>query len=151
MSIYVRPYLRRQARTRSWRPSLSELFLIKTWIARTSPAMASEHENTQRAEISRIQPLEDQRGVGAAEAEGVRQDRADLGVVDALAHDRHVGEHRIKFRDMGALADEAVIHHQQRVDRLLHAGGAERMAGQRLGRGDRRTFLAGAEHLTDCL
>ena len=63
-----------------------------------------------------------------------------LHVVAALAHDRHVGEGRIEILDIGALADEAVLHHQQRVDRLLHAGGAERMAGQRLGRRDRRAF-----------
>ena len=45
-----------------------------------------------------------------------------LHVVDPLADDVHVGERRIDFVDMGALADEAVLHHQQRVDRLLHAG-----------------------------
>src|ERR1700758_3280744 len=54
---------------------------------------------------SRIQPLEHQRGVGAAEAERVRQHGAELGVVDALAHDRHVGENRIEFVDVRALAD----------------------------------------------
>ncbi len=66
-----------------------------------------------------------------------------------LAHDRHVGELRIELVDIGALADEAVLHHQQAVDRLLRAGGAERMAGQRLRRRDRRAFVAGAEHLAD--
>ena len=59
-------------------------------------------------------------------------------IVAPLAHDRHVGEGRIEVLDIGALADEAVVHHQQRIDRLLHAGRAERMAGQRLGRRDRR-------------
>src|SRR5260370_10739932 len=32
----------------------------------------------------------------------------------------------------------SVVHHQERVDRFLHAGGAERMSRQRLGRGNRR-------------
>ena len=38
-------------------------------------------------------------------------------------------------------ADEAVLHHQKRVDRLLHAGRAQRMAGQRFRGRDRRTLL----------
>ena len=52
---------------------------------------------------------------------------------------------------MGALADEAVVHHQERIDGLLHAGGAERMAGERLGGRDRRAFLARPEDLADRL
>src|SRR5207248_6470264 len=55
----------------------------------------------------RVHPLEHQRGVGAAEAEGIRQHGAELGVIDALAHDWHVGECRIELGDVGALADEA--------------------------------------------
>ena len=43
-----------------------------------------------------------------------------LRIVDPLAHDRHVGEGRVELLDVGALADEAVVHHQERVDRLLH-------------------------------
>jgi hypothetical protein len=35
-----------------------------------------------------------------------------------------------------ALAMKVLVHHQQRIDRFLHAGRAERMAGQRLGRGE---------------
>src|SRR6476661_9410964 len=83
------------------RPSLRSFSLSRRGLP--GQARLWRHENTQRAEISRIQPLEDQRGVGAAEAEGVRQHRADPGVVDALAHNRHVGEDRIKLIDMGAL------------------------------------------------
>ena len=65
--------------------------------------------------------------------------------VAPLAHDRHVLEIRVELLDVGALADEAVLHHQQAVDRLLHAGRAERVAGQRLRRRDRRAFLARPE------
>src|SRR5262249_47427499 len=39
-------------------------------------------------------------------------------------------------------ADEAVVHHQQRIDRFLRAGRAERVTGERFRRGDRRTSLA---------
>src|SRR6201987_4687616 len=87
---------------------------------------------------SRVQPLEHHRRIGAAEAERVRQHAAERNIVAPLAHDRHVGEGGIERLDVRALADEAVVHHQERIDRLLRAGGAERMAGQRLGRRDRR-------------
>src|SRR5262249_5856661 len=87
---------------------------------------------------SRLQSVKTHRRIGAAEAERVRQHAAERDVVAPLAHDRHIGEGGIEILDVRALADEAVVHHQQRVDRLLRAGGAERMAGQRLGRGDRR-------------
>src|ERR671912_1096209 len=87
---------------------------------------------------------EDEGGVRAAEAEGIRQDRIDPGVVDALAHDVHVGEGRVDLLDMSALADEAVVHHQQRVDRLLHPRRAQGVAREGFGRRDRRAFFAGA-------
>src|ERR1700710_3046240 len=57
----------------------------------------------------------------------------------------------IECGDVGALADETVVHHQQRIDRFLHAGGAERVSGQRLGGRDRGTLVAGAEHFSDRL
>src|SRR5258707_9908463 len=59
--------------------------------------------------------LEHQRRVGAAKAEGIGQRRLDLGVVDALAHDVRVGDGGVDVLDIGALADEARLHHQQRV------------------------------------
>src|SRR4051794_31708673 len=102
-------------------------------MAGTNPAMTVKSKIFRMWKASRIQPLEYQRGVGAAKPERVRQHGAELGVVDALAHDRHVGECRIKLGDVRAFADKSVVHHQERVDRLLNAGGAERMAGQRLG------------------
>src|SRR5262245_44818669 len=74
--------------------------------------------------ISRLQPLEHDRCISAAEPERVRQLTAKLRVAP-LAHDRHVGEGRIHRLDVCALADEAVVHHQQRVDRLLGTGRTE--------------------------
>src|SRR5665213_814596 len=71
---------------------------------------------------SRVDMLEDDRGIGATETERVRQHGAELRVFLALAHDRHVGESRIEGLDVGAFADKAVLHHQQRIDRLLHTG-----------------------------
>src|SRR6185312_15750 len=48
---------------------------------------------------SRIQALEHDRRVGAAEAERVRENAAKLHVILALAHDRHVGEGGIEILD----------------------------------------------------
>src|SRR5215475_10160015 len=47
--------------------------------------------------------LEDQRRIGAAEAEAVGQRRLDPRVVDALAHDVRVGQDRIDLFDIRAL------------------------------------------------
>src|SRR3954452_12630061 len=91
--------------------------------------------------------LENERRVGAAETEGVRQNGVDPCVVDALAYDRHALEFRIERLDMGAFADEAALHHQDRIDGFLHARRAQRMAGQRLRRRDERHLLA--KHFTD--
>ena len=52
----------------------------------------------------------------------------------AFAQDRETFGARIELLDVGRAGHEAVAHHQQAVDRLVHAGRAERMAGQRLGR-----------------
>src|SRR5262245_14973076 len=79
---------------------------------------------------SNIEALEHHRGIRAAEAERIRQHAAELHVVATFAHDRHVGESRIKLLDVGAFADEAIVHHQQRIDRFLRAGRAERMASK---------------------
>src|SRR5215813_7762547 len=59
---------------------------------------------------SRFQPLEHDRRICAAEAERVRQHAAERDVVAPLAHDRHVRECRIEVLDVGALADETVVH-----------------------------------------
>src|SRR5260370_10784263 len=88
-----------------------------------APAFAG-HDETK---ISRIHPLEHQRGVGAAEPEGIRKHGAEPGVIDALAYDRHVSENSDESVDIGAFAYETVVHHQQRIDPFLHAGGDERL------------------------
>ncbi len=49
---------------------------------------------------------------------------------------------RIEFHDIGAFADEAGLHHQQRIDRLMHAGRALAVAGERLGGADRGRLVA---------
>src|SRR5262249_29791692 len=86
--------------------------------------------------------LENERGVGAAEAEGVGKSAIDPGTVDAIAHDPHTLEFRIKVGDMRTFADEALLHHQQRIDRFLNAGSSQRMSRQRLGRLDMRNLVA---------
>ena len=72
-----------------------------------------------------IQALEHHARIGAAKAERVRQDAAELRVIDPLPHNRHVCKRRIEPLDMGALADETIVHHEDRVDGLLRAGGSE--------------------------
>ena len=44
--------------------------------------------------------------------------------------------------DIGRGGDEIAVHHQQGIDRLMHARRPQRMAGQRFGRGDRRRGAA---------
>src|SRR6266550_2874245 len=104
------------------------------------PAPDTYHINLD-ASLSCVEPLEHHAGVGAAEAERVRQHAAELHVVAALPHDRHIGDGRIEILDIGAFADEARPHHQQGIDRLLRAGGAERVSGERFGRRYRRAFI----------
>src|SRR5215218_7859561 len=104
-----------------------------------------------RTENLGIHSLEHQRGIGTAEAEGIRKHGSEFRILDAFAYDGHVREYRIEFGDVGAFADESILHHQKRIYRLLYAGGAERMAGQRLGRRDRRALVASPEYLADRL
>src|SRR3712207_5103975 len=87
-------------------------------------------ETVKKAPYSGIEAFHDDRGVRTTEAEPIRHDAADPGVVDALADDRHVGEGRVDLLDIGALGDEAVVHHKKRVDRLLHPGRPQRMPGE---------------------
>ena len=56
---------------------------------------------------------------------------------DQLAN-RHIDRYRFNL-----------THHEKRVDRFLHAGGTQRVPGERLRGRDRRTF--GAEYLADGL
>ena len=73
-------------------------------------------------------PAEDQSGICAAKTEAVRHHTVKARVVDTLESDWHIRECGVKFVDIGALADETVVHHKQGEDRLLNADGAERMS-----------------------
>src|SRR5690606_34152274 len=97
--------------------------------------------------LSACVTLEDKRWVCATEAEGIRQNGVYLRVVDALAHDGDTLELRIEFLDMGAFPYEAFLHHEEGVDRLLHASRAERVARKRLRGCDVRHVIA--EDLAD--
>ena len=76
---------------------------------------------------------------------------ADITELDPVFADMPIVRTPDRLGDVGAFADETVLHHQKRIDRLLHAGGAERMACQRLGRRNRRALVADAEYLADRL
>src|SRR3990167_2685551 len=88
--------------------------------------------------------LEYQGGVGAAEAETVAHHGVDLGILDGAALDRQIGDFRVDFVDVDRAGNEVAFHHQHAIDRFLHAGGAQGVAGQALGRADGRRL--GAEH-----
>src|SRR5262245_869684 len=69
---------------------------------------------------SRIASLQHQSRIGAPEAEAVRHYTVKVGIVLSFPHDGHVGELRVELVDVGALANEAVVHHKQGEDGLLH-------------------------------
>src|SRR5690242_13714246 len=100
-----------------------------------------------RAVLALRLTLKDQRGVGTAETEAVGERRVDTGIIHALAHDIRIGDGGIDFFDIGAFADEPGLHHQERVDRFMHAGRTLAVAGERLGGADGRHFRA--EHLAN--
>ena len=58
------------------------------------------------------------------------QAQADEGLVPPAAARSIVDTCRVELFDVRGCADEPVLHHQQRVDRLIDAGGTERVAGQ---------------------
>src|ERR1700730_18853069 len=95
---------------------------------------------------SGIDMFQNEAGVGAAEAKGIRQDATQSHAVAALADNVYIRESRIELLDIRAFANEAVLQHQQRVDCLLHPGGAEGMASQGFCRGDRRTLFGRPEN-----
>src|SRR5438477_10813273 len=82
---------------------------------------------------SAIGTLKYERRVGAAEPEAVGHHGIEFRVVDALPHDRRVGDLRIEFFNIGGFGDEAVLHLQNGINRLVHSGGAQRMAGEGFG------------------
>src|SRR5580693_214922 len=77
--------------------------------------------------------LEGQYRIGSAKTETVRNRHVDLCIVDPARDDIGVAHGGIELFDIRALADEAVAHHQERVDGLVHASRTLAVAGQRLG------------------
>src|SRR5262245_5671947 len=63
-----------------------------------------------------VQPAEHERRVGSSKAEAVGHDAIKANIVEPFAHDRDILERRVELVDVGALADESVVHHQQRED-----------------------------------
>jgi len=53
--------------------------------------------------------------------------------------------------DVGGLGKEVFVQHEQRVDRLVNAGGANRVASQGLGRADVRLVTETAKAVLDGL
>src|SRR5690606_19058183 len=90
---------------------------------------------------SAIITVKDKSGICSAEAETVRHDTVKLGVVDATSYNRHVLERGIQLLDIRALANEAIVHHEQRKDALLYSDGAQRMSRKRLRCGNFRDRL----------
>ena len=79
---------------------------------------------------SALEILEDQRGVCASETEAVGHDCIEADAVASLTDDALSFCGRAQLLDVGGRADEIVLHHQQRVDRLLDAGRSEGVAGR---------------------
>src|SRR5258708_3784478 len=78
----------------------------------------------------------DEGGVGAAEAEGVRQHIAHRPLLGAVRHQVDVVARR-RVVEVERRRDDAVAQRQDREDRLDAAGGAEKMADRRFGGGHR--------------
>src|SRR5689334_8893814 len=100
-----------------------------------------------RAVLALRLTLKDQRGVGATETEAVGERRVDTDIIHTLAHDIRIGDGRIEFLDIGAFADEPGLHHQERVDRFMHAGRTLAVPSERLGGADGRHSCA--KHLAN--
>src|SRR5262245_20668598 len=150
-----------------WAMSLLVMTFFQSWCARAAQAQllsflgldkAGNPRNTggrrrgagRPARVpSRLASFQHQSCIGAAEAEAVRHDTVKVGSVLPPADDRHIGKLGVQLVDVGALADEAVVHHQQGEDRFLYADRPERVAGERFSGGNRRHILA--EHLPDRL
>lgn len=72
--------------------------------------------------------LKDKDRIRSAETEAVGHHGIQSGVVDATCHDGRPVEVRVKILDVGRGADEIVVEHQQRIDGLMDAGRAQRVA-----------------------
>src|SRR5438105_12064708 len=97
------------------RPAISPSAIFPSYIfgGRASPVIA----------------LEGKGGVGSPETETVRNHHIERHIIATPAHDRNVGEIGIELFDIGAFADETVLHHEDRIDRFLDPGGTQGMAG----------------------
>ena len=78
-----------------------------------------------------LHPPKHQRRIRATKPKTIRQHAIHFRVVDPLTHNRHAFHFGVEILDVGRLADEVPLHHQQRVNRFMHACGTERMAGER--------------------
>src|SRR5262245_35883945 len=78
-------------------------------------------------------PSQDQRGIGAAESEGVGQDSVDRPPVSLVRHEIDGGRDRGVVEIKGGRR-KIVSDRQRREDRLDRTGRAEQMADRRFGR-----------------
>src|SRR5262249_23541705 len=68
-------------------------------------------------------PSKNQSSVRAAKPKTVRHHAVKIDVIKPLPDYRHIGEGRVKLLYIRRLAYETVIHHEERVNRLLHPCG----------------------------
>lgn len=86
--------------------------------------------------------LENQGGVGTAEAKAVGHDTVQGDVFHQLAHDGHALGGRVGILHVGRGADEVVLHHEQGIDALIDARRAQGVAREGLGGIDIGQFIA---------
>src|SRR6478672_6092103 len=148
MSVFVMTFFQSWYARAAWAQPLRLLGLDTLHDPGLIRGRSQPHAERARVPL-RVASFHHQSRIGAAEAEAVRHYTVKVGIVLPFPRDGHVREFRIELVDVGALADEAVVHHQQGEDGLLDACRPQRMAGERLGRRDRRHVFA--EHLADRL
>lgn len=94
-----------------------------------------------------IDTAENQRGIGAAEAEAVGHHGIEFHLA-VFAQNRQAFCLFVQVSDVRAGAGKIVLHHQNRVNRFVRTCRAEGVAGKRFGGADERDFLSG-EHFAD--
>ena len=72
--------------------------------------------------------LENQCAVGTTEAKTVGHDGPEPGFFDQFGYQRRTNHNRIRIVDIDRRRDEIILEHEQAMNRLLHAGRAERMS-----------------------
>mmetsp|Transcript_34360 Transcript_34360/g.77425 ORF Transcript_34360/g.77425 Transcript_34360/m.77425 type:complete len:221 (+) Transcript_34360:48-710(+) len=93
--------------------------------------------------MPRLDLVEDQASVGSSKPEAVGENSRHLSVVP-LAEDVEALGLVAQVLDVCRLRQEAVVEHEQRVDRLLHSRSTERVPGERLGGSNHRAVAAGS-------